>query len=302
MELRHLKYFIAVAEKLHFGKAARSLHISQPPLSQQIMDLERELGVMLIDRSKRRAVRLTDAGQFFLTQARQILLHAGQAAETARRIDRGQVGRITVGFVGSVLHTFLPEGLREFRGQFPDVELVLHELNSAEQIKALQTGKIDVGMHYPHGKDDSLTWQKLTRSPFIVAIPLAHPLSARPSISMGDLAKDPFVAFTRSSEDVIRDCMIRMCSSAGFSPIIAQEASQIQTVLGIVASGLGVCLIPEFIRHIKRPGVRYKSLSGTVPTVELSAVWRSDARSPLLWPFVKIVQDSARKFGHGRAE
>jgi len=301
MELRHLKYFVAVAEELNFGRAARRLHIAQPPLSQQIMDLERELSVMLFDRSSRRAVRLTDAGQFFLAEARQILLHASQAAETARRIDRGQVGRIAVGFVGSVVHTFLPTGLRAFRVQFPDVELVLRELNSEDQIKALNAGRIDVGMNYPHVRDDSLTWQKLARAPFIVAIPASHPLSSRTSISIGDLAKDPFVAFPRSSEAVIRDAMINMCSAAGFSPIIAQEASQIQTVLGIVASGLGVSLIPEFIRYIKWPGVRYKPLTGTVPTLELAAVWRSDGHSPLIRSFVNVVKDSASRFYDDRA-
>ena len=144
MELRHLKYFVAVAEELHFGRAAKKLHIAQPPLSQQIKNLEDELGVKLFDRT-RRAIQMTDAGIYFLKEAQQVLLHVEQAAETARRIYRGQAGRLIVGFVGSVIHTFLPEGLRLFRERFPDVELVLQELNTAEQIKALHARRIDVG-------------------------------------------------------------------------------------------------------------------------------------------------------------
>src|SRR5208283_1858266 len=144
MELRHLKYFVAVAEELHYGRAAKKLNIAQPPLSQQIMNLEEELGIKLFDRSRRR-IQLTDAGSYFLKEARRVLLHVEQAAETAARIYRGQAGRLMVGFVGSVVHTFLPEGLRLFRERFPDVELVLQEINTAEQIKALHASRIDVG-------------------------------------------------------------------------------------------------------------------------------------------------------------
>ena len=144
MELRHLKYFVAVAEELHFGRAAERLHIAQPPLSQQIMNLEEELGVKLFDRS-RRTIQMTEAGAYFLKEAQHILSHVEEASETARRIYRGQAGRLVVGFVGSVVHTFLPEGLRAFRENFPEVELVLQELNTADQIKSLHAKRIDVG-------------------------------------------------------------------------------------------------------------------------------------------------------------
>ena len=237
MELRHLKYFVAVAEEMHFGRAAKRLHIAQPPLSQQIMNLEDELGVKLFDRT-RRAIQMTDAGIYFLKEAQQLLLHVEQAAETARRIYRGQTGRLIIGFVGSVIHAFLPEGLRVFRERFPDVELVLQELNTAEQIKSLHARRIDVGFLYPDAQDSMLASQTLTQAPMIVALPKKHTLSGRKSLNIRELAQEPFIVNTRASEPVIRDIFISMCHSAGFSPRIVQEAGQVQTVLGLVASGL----------------------------------------------------------------
>ena len=292
MELRHLKYFAAVAEELHFGRAAKRLHIAQPPLSQQIMKLEDELGVKLFDRS-RRTIRLTDAGIYFHKEVRQILLHVERAAETAGRIYRGQAGRLIAGFVGSVIHTFLPAGLRLFRERFPDVELVLQELNTAEQIKSLHARRIDVGFLYPHAQDSLLASQTLTQAPLMVVLPKKHALAGRKSLHIRELAQEPFIANTRSSEPVIRDAFISLCHSAGFSPRIAQEAGQVQTVLGLVASGLGACLLPDFIKNIRRPGVQYMPLSGSPPTVTLAAVWRSDDSSALVKSFVNVIASSS---------
>jgi DNA-binding transcriptional LysR family regulator len=288
MELRHLRYFVAVAEELHFGRAAEKLHIAQPPLSQQIMNLEEELGAGLFDRS-RRSVQLTEAGRYFLKEAKLLLAHAEQAADTARRISQGQSGRLVIGFVGSVIHTFLPEGLRSFRGRFPDVELMLQELNTAEQIKALHTRRIDVGFLYPDVQDAALAFRPLIRTPLMVVLPVKHPLAGRRSLRLRELAKEPFIANTRSSEPVVRDAFISMCHSAGFTPKIAQEAGHVQTVLGLVAAGLGACLLPDFISRIKRPGVKYVPLTGSPPVVELAVVWRSDTTSALVNSFVEVI-------------
>ncbi|HUL00634.1 MAG TPA: LysR family transcriptional regulator [Nitrospirota bacterium] len=291
MELRHLKYFVAVAEELHFGRAAKRLHIAQPPLSQQIMNLEDELGVKLFDRTKR-TIRITDAGKYFLKEAQQILLHVEQSAETARRIYRGQSGRIIVRFVGSVIHTFLPEGLRLFRELFPDVQLILQELTSAEQVKSLHAKQSDVGLLYPDAQDSLLTSQLLTQAPLMVVLPKKHPLSRSKSLHIKELAQEHFIANTRSSEPVVRDAFISMCHSAGFSPRIAQEADQVQTVLGLVEAGLGVCLLPDFIKNIRRSGVKYIPLSGSPLTVKLAIVWRSDNVSNLVKSFVSVIMDS----------
>lgn len=292
MELRHLKYFVAVAEELHFGRAAKKLHIAQPPLSQQIKNLEDELGVKLFDRA-RRTIQLTDAGLYFLKEARQLLLHVEQAAETARRIYQGKAGRLIVGFVGSVIHTFLPEGLRLFRQRFPDVELVLQELNTAEQIKSLHAGRIDVGFLYIDVQDSLLASRQLARAPLMVVLPEKHPLSGRKSLHIRELTQEPFIANTRASEPVVRDAFISLCHSAGFSPRIAQEAGHVQTVLALVASGLGACLLPEYIKNIKRPGVLYIPLAGSPPVVKLGAAWRSDNSSTLLKSFVTVIESSS---------
>jgi DNA-binding transcriptional LysR family regulator len=292
MELRHLKYFVAVAEELHFGRAAGRLHIAQPPLSQQIMNLEEELGIKLFDRSKR-TIRMTDAGAFFLKEAQQILAHVEQAAETARRVHRGQTGRLIVGFVGSVVHTFLPDGLRSFRERFPDVELVLQELNTAEQIRSLHAKRIDVGFLYQGARDSLLASQTLTQASLIAVLPRKHPLSGRKTLKINDLAREPFIANTRSSEPVVRDAFISLCHAAGFSPRIAQEASQVQTVLGLVASGLGTCLLPDYIKNIRRQGVRYIPLAGQVPSLKLAVVWRSENTSPLVRSFISVIQSTS---------
>lgn len=288
MELRHLKYFVAVAEEMHFGRAAKRLHIAQPPLSKQIRDLETELGLTLFDRSKRQ-IRLTDAGSYFLKEVRQLLEQVAQTAENARRIHRGHAGRLVVGFVGSVIHTFLPERIRSFRERYPEVELVLQEINTAEQVKALQAGRIDVGVHYIYGHDETLESQLISKAPLMAVLPRKHALSGRKSIHIRELAREPFIANTRSTEPVVRDAFIVMCHAAGFSPRIAQEAGQVQTVLGLVASGLGVCLLPDFIKNIRRPGVQYIPLTGAAPVVKLAVVWRSESASALVKSFVNVI-------------
>jgi DNA-binding transcriptional LysR family regulator len=277
---------------MHFGRAAKRLHIAQPPLSQQIMNLEDELGIKLFDRTKR-AIQMTDAGIYFLKEAQQLLLHVEQAAEIAGRIYHGQAGRLSVGFVGSVVHTFLPEGLRLFRSRFPDVELVLQELNTAEQITSLHAGRVDVGFHYLDAQDSALASQTLTRAPLMVVLPKKHALAGRKSLHIRELAQEPFIANTRSSEPVVLDAFISLCHSAGFSPKIAQESGHVQTVLGLVASGLGACLLPDFIKNIRRPGVRYIPLSGSPPKVNLAVVWRSDNSSILVKSFVKVIESSS---------
>ncbi|HWR72656.1 MAG TPA: LysR family substrate-binding domain-containing protein, partial [Nitrospirota bacterium] len=219
--------------------------------------------------------------------------HVERAAETAGRISRGQAGRLTVGFVGSVIHTFLPLGLRTYRERFPDVELELQELNTAEQVRSLHAGRIDIGFLYLGARDPALASQTLTQAPLLAVLPNKHALSGRRSLHIRDLAGEPFIANTRSTEPVVRDAFISMCHAAGFSPRIAQEAGQVQTVLGLVASGLGVCLLPDFIKNIKRPGVQYIPLSGPPHTVKLAVVWRSDDPSPLVKSFVAVVGSSA---------
>ncbi len=178
MELRHLRYFVAVAEELHFGRAAQRLQMAQPPLSQQIRQLEQELGVELLYRTKR-TVRLTEAGLAFLHQARQILVQSEQAIEVAQRASRGEVGRLAIGFVGSATYSLLPTAVRSFRHQFPDVRLMLHEMTTSEQIEALHDDRIQVGFIRPPISDDKLSVETVLQESFVAVLPEAHPLATQ---------------------------------------------------------------------------------------------------------------------------
>jgi DNA-binding transcriptional LysR family regulator len=195
-----------------------------------------------------------------------------------------------VGFVGSVIHTFLPEGLRMFRERFPEVELILHEMNTAEQMTSLHAKRIDVGFHYTSTHEPLLASRRLTLAPLLAVLHNDHRLAGRQSVHIKQLANDPFIANTRSSEPVVLDAFISLCRSAGFSPKIAQEAGQVQTVMGLVASGMGTCILPDFIKNIRRPGVQYVPLVGSPPAVELAVVWRRDDMSALVKSFVNVIE------------
>ncbi|MBV9229224.1 MAG: LysR family transcriptional regulator, partial [Chloroflexi bacterium] len=192
MELRHLHYFIAVAEELHFGKAAERLQMAQPPLSQQIRQLEDELGVQLFYRTKRH-VQLTEAGHVFLQEARQTLIQAEQAIVAARRAGRGELGRLAIGFVGSATSDILPTLIRGFQERYPEVELLLRELTTAQQVRALQDGRIHVGILRPPVHDDTLRIETLFKEPLIVALPERHPLSSQVQLPIEALAREHFI-------------------------------------------------------------------------------------------------------------
>src|SRR3954453_15892050 len=197
MELRHLRYFVAVAEELHFGRAARRLQLAQPPLSRQIQGLEQELGVRLLERTKRH-VELTPAGKVFLEHARKLLTEADHAVAAARRAARGEIGRLAIGFVGAATYSALPELLRVFHTRFPDVELVLYEMTSAHQHDALREGRIEVGFVRPAIPDDTLARRVARGEPLVAALPAGHRLARRDEpIPLSDLAGEPFILFPR---------------------------------------------------------------------------------------------------------
>jgi DNA-binding transcriptional LysR family regulator len=239
MELRHLRYFLAVAEDLHFGRAAARLHIAQPPLSRQIRNLEAELGITLFHRTRRR-VQLTQAGQLFLEAARRVLADVEEAVRVAQRAGRGEIGRLLIGFVGTATCDVLLRALRVFRERFPEVILCLQELTTVQQVEALHEKRLDVGFLRPPIEDESLSLMVLTREPFVVAVSAAHPLSRQPQVPLRRLAGEAFVLFPRQAAPGFYDQVIRLCQRAGFSPNIAQEASQVHALLGLVAAGLGV--------------------------------------------------------------
>lgn len=291
MELRHLHYFIVVAEELHFARAAERLHMAQPPLSQQIQKLEQELGVQLFYRT-RRHVQLTEAGYVFLEQARLTIAQAEQAITAVQRASRGEIGRLVIGFVGSAMFAVLPDILRVYRERFPDVHLVLRELTTSQQVHALHNGRIDVGFIRPPLADDTLSVQVILREPLLIALPENHPLSAQPELPLQALAREPFILFPRHLGSSFYDQIVSYCQQAGFSPGIVQEAIEMQTIVSLVAANMGVALVPASLQNLRRVGVAYKSIAGATPITELAMTWRKEHTSPVLEAFMHVVEEA----------
>ncbi|AHG92221.1 LysR substrate-binding protein (plasmid) [Gemmatirosa kalamazoonensis] len=296
MELRHLRYFVAVAEELHFGRAAERLHIAQPPLSRQIRDLERELGEPLLERGAR-GVTLTAAGRAFLPEARLVLAQAERARRTAQRAAAGETGRLRVGFVeaatyGGVLH----DVLGFFRLHLPNIGLSLFELDPAQQADAFRDGRIDLGiLHAP--PPDAARWlhvEAVYGVRMIVALPEAHALAPRARVALGDLADEPFVLFPRPSAPALHDEIVTRCRRAGFEPRVVQEATGWHTVAGLVAAGIGVAFVPASLAELRRPGVAYRPVTGLTAELTLHVAWKRGERSPVRDRFVTALKAVAR--------
>ena len=294
MELRHLRYFVAVAEELHFGRAAARLFIAQPPLSQQIQQLERELGVPLFQRTSRR-VQLTPAGEAFLTDARQVLAGVEGAVLSAQRAARGETGWLGLGFAASATYDLLPAVLHDFRAQFPDVSLSLRELNAAEQGDALRSRSIHVGFARPPVPHPDIVIEASLREPFLAALPAAHPLAAQQEgLPLALLAGEPFVSFPELPLPSYAEVVRAACLEAGFTPRVVQEVREMQTALSLVAAELGVALLPASVRHLHRDGVVYRPLREPSPRTELAVVSRREDPAPVLQNFLAIVRAQVR--------
>jgi DNA-binding transcriptional LysR family regulator len=289
IELRHLRYFIAVAEELHFGRAAERLHMAQPPLSQQIRQLEAELGFQLFYRTKR-SVQLTEAGLVFLAESRKLFQQLDQAIERGRQTSRGEQGQLVVGFVSSAAYNVLPLILRSFRSQVPEVRLELHELPTNEQIDWLHDGKIDVGFVRPPIEDRTLSFKTIVHEPMVVALPETHTLAEQTQIALSSLANENFILFPRPLSPSAYDQIISLCQQAGFSPNVVQEAIQMQTIVSLVAGGIGIALVPVSLQNMQRIGVVYRSLEEPTPYAEVAVIWRTDDPSAIVQRFLNIVE------------
>lgn len=274
MELRQLRYFLAVAEELHFGRAAERLGIGQPPLSQQIQRFEQQLGVQLFERS-RRGVTLTRVGEMLLPEAREICSRAERAIMLVERVSRGESGQLSLGFVGSATLSVLPEIIRRFRERLPDVELLLQELTSREQVAALHDGRIEVGLARAPAPPDAIGIASMTvlRERLVLALPESLGQNLPPVVSLAAVADAPFILSPRTLGPGFYDSVIGLCQQAGFSPRVIQEAVQMQTIIGLVAAGIGVALVPASLRRFHREGVVYRDLDGTPVFSELAAIW-----------------------------
>lgn len=301
MELRHLRYFVTLASELHFGRAAEKLHISQPPLSMQIRALEEELGVALLHRTRRR-VSLTHAGRAFYHDAEQILQKAEQAIVTARRAGRGEIGELVVGFISVADYNLLPLVLREFSRRYPRVTLSLKESTTDLQIADLLEGRIDVGLLLPPVSETGIASVAILSEPLVAALPEHHPLARkRGAISLADLAGSPFIITPRRMAPGLYDDIVSFCHSMGFSPQIAQEAIQMQTVVSLVSAEMGVALIPSSLQNLQRTGVTYKPLKEPGPMTEIHLAWREGDQLPTLQLFLDLARDIAsRSEGAGK--
>lgn len=294
MELRTLRYFVTVAEELHFGRAARRLAITQPPLSLAIRGLEDELGVTLFARTRRR-VALTHAGTTFLEQARAILARAAEAVQLVQAADRGEIGRLTIGYMSASVFTLLPAVLREFAARHPGVRLDLRELTLPQQIAALRAGDIHAGFVRPPVTDAELASAPLLEEPLRVALPAGHPLAGAGRIRAARLAGEPFVMFQRSPGLVLHDLVLAFCLRQGFAPRVAQEASQTHAVVGLVSAGIGVALVPASAQALRLRGVEFRPLAEKSPPVGTCLAWRRDDTSPVLRAFADTARRVARR-------
>lgn len=305
MELRHLRYAVALAEELHFGRAAARLGISQPPLSQQIQALEEELGARLFERSNRR-VALTEVGRLFLVQARTVLAAADRAAEVARRAQRGEIGEIRIAFTASApFTTLIPQTIFAFRRSHPDVHLELQEMPTRQQIEALAERRLQIGFlrnpTFPP-VPDAIEVRELFRDPLVAALRTDHPLAAgAPApLALAELADESFVCYPRDAGTSLYDQMIGLCQDAGFSPRLGQEAREVSTIVGLVAAGLGVSLLPASLQRIQVEGVVFRRLSdpGAVTTMWLT--WRRDETSPAARAFIDLATQVDASFSSSR--
>jgi DNA-binding transcriptional LysR family regulator len=289
MELRHLRYYVAVAEECHFGRAAQRLHIAQPPLSQQIKQLEAELGVQLLVRSTRR-VELTPAGARYLDLARDILARVEAATEEVRLVDSGRAGRVAIGLTGSATYELLPAISRIMAAELPDVEVDLRgELLTPVQVAGLVSGELDVGVLRPPVADPDIAVRVLRSERLVVALSATHPLAEADEIALADLAGDPFVTYPSHQRSVVHEAVLEACREAGFVPR-ATEVAETSTLLSFVAAGRGVALVPESVQHLRITGATYRRLADPEPEVALAVAHRRDEESPVVHRVLALLE------------
>lgn len=295
MELRRLRYFIAVAEELHFGRAASRLEIAQPPLSRQIAALEAEIGAQLFDRS-RSQIRLTQAGQVLEGHARVLIERLDGAYRETRLVGEGGQGRLRLAFVGSASHSVLPSLIKSYRSHYPKVELAISAMNNAELHSALIQREIDIAVARPDLGDDELRAELLDREELILAIPDNSELATREEIRFADLGDQTFVLYPRRPRPSYADHVLGICRTEGFDPAATEMAQDFQTAISLVSVGVGISVVPHSVSQTSRPGVFYRKYIGTNPGTALTLHARRDNRAPQVVNFF----DVARRFSRSR--
>lgn len=295
MELRHLRYLVAVADEGHVTRAAERLGIQQPPLTRQIRALETELGVVLFERLPR-GVRLTEAGRIIVEAARDVLERAGRLPEIARRAARGEQGRLAVGYTSSgAFHPFVAQQIRAFRAARPGVQLVLAEDGTPELVQGLGDERLDAAfVRSTVGDASSLVVEPLLEEEMVAALPAEHGLAARGRIRLADLAAETFIFYRRPTGPGLYDAIMAACLAAGFSPTVGQEAPRMSSTLGLVASGLGVSIVPAAMARMNMENVAFAQLDGAAGLcAPLLLATRRNDRSSLVQQFRRDVRAAA---------
>ena len=298
MELRHLRYFIAVAEEGHIGRAATRLHISQPPLTRQIQQLEEVLGVQLFIRTPR-GMELTPAGELLLQEARNIRSVVEQAAERTQRAGQGKLGRLDIGIFGSGILDTIPALLLRFRRDFPDVKVMLHNMSKDAQITALRQRRIDIGFNRFIEHAEDIANEIVLTEKILIAINEHHPLAQQEAVPFQVLRDNPLIVFPTGPRPSFIDKVMNMCHQKGFSPQIAQEVGNTLTGVALVASNFGVCVVPESAAKLALPGVVYRPVLDPPEDsgVDLNCIYRADDQSPLLTSFLDTVRSYPGRTG-----
>lgn len=295
VELRHLRYFRAVAEELHFGRAAERLGMTQPPLSQQIRQLEERLEVRLFERTSR-SVSLTAAGSELLERSGAVFSALGDAVEGARRAAAGEIGTVTISFATSVMLNALPSIVREFRESAPDVRLELRELSTAEQVEGLRAGRLDVGFVREVDPDPELELETVLREPLLVGVARAHPSAVREGpYALATFAEEPFVLFPREVAPGLHQRIVRLCERAGFRPRVVQESLEISTTVSLVAAGVGVTVVPASIRKLRWGSVRFLEIEDAGADTRIDMASRARGRAPSVDAFIERVRSRVRE-------
>jgi len=286
MDIRQLRYFVAVAEKLSFRRAAEQLHVAQPALSRQIQQLEDRLKVRLFDRDKR-SVQLTAAGAAVLGHARVVLAAVQELPVIAQRAAAGESGQIRVGFISLVAYEFLPALVREFRQALPHVDVQMQEFPVMQQFEPLQHDQFDVAILRMLRPDPAIATYVIERAPFVVALPKGHALCRHLLLSVADLVHEDFISLPHTEGASFQGVILDLCRAAGFRPSVVREVGDSQAMMGMVGAGMGVAIVPETVRHLQTAGVEYRHLRDLTERAEIVLAWRKGQRNPLVDAFLQ---------------
>jgi DNA-binding transcriptional LysR family regulator len=295
VELRHVEYFVAVAEELSFTKAAGRLGMAQSPVSEQIRKLERELGVSLFDRTTR-SVQLTDPGRIFYVEATHLLAAARRTAASARLAGEGRLGHLALAFSGSATYELMPQLIRAYKQRYPEVVLdVRSEMLTPMQVNGLLDDTISVGLLRPPVNGDGLVVEVVRKEPLVVLLPVSHPLASRVSINLTDLRNEDFISYPSSPPSSVFLTVTDACRQAGFAPRIHQEVAETSSLVALVAAGLGAALAPSSVRHLRIPGVTHRPLLGPEITVALALAYKRGPVPPVVRGYLETVRPVLRK-------